>query len=502
MEKAASNFWLCYDPGQAAMVQASFPVEADPANNALAELMEGESAERLAGFVATAHLLLANAPPNLRGEWAGRQRELTERRQQLDGNLRDLEASLAFRRWVGPAWLPWNWSRFRRTYRRDSASGIAGKRQAVASLSEAVRQAEQASADAQRRQTERAGWERDHATELIQGTIAAMELDYRAANELDQLADQPPAYLVRQLGPPPVDPIGRQLWCRGARIVETFRAEHSVADLDHALGKAPPPGDWRRHAHDQAVASLQDLQPRLSAARYHAPGSTLLPDIPDSSGNPGVLLPQRPRELPHLRLLQPPSTPAGDRFPPAASPAPAPSAAADPSGPADHAGVRFLAEIVEGAFDPEGLDFLERRLDRMDQAADLETQRQAARTRAALDEFRSTLQHPTQPGTGGSEPMATRTRIASLAYLLHKLIGPNALDAFLRGLDSAAHPVSRLSGAEQARRAQWAQWIREDLALLASVDGSRQLHHPTYHDKGHQFPDPDTDPDHDFDPGA
>ena len=78
-------------------------------------------------------------------------------------------------------------------------------------------------------------------------------LDYTRADRVVALADEPPQYLVEQLGPPPGSSAGRAVWCHYALGVE--------ATLDRGDGASPPSTGWTQQT--QAARAAITIADRL-----------------------------------------------------------------------------------------------------------------------------------------------------------------------------------------------------------------------------------------------
>jgi hypothetical protein len=118
-------------------------------------------------------------------------------------------------------------------------------------------------AAASRAQTQRRVWDVRHAEVVATGRVAAHELLQREHEALGALEANPPEHLLTELGQPPAGRVGRDLWRRGARLIEGYRTHHEIGDPLHAFGRAPEDRQQRarlatvRQALDRIKDSLQ-----------------------------------------------------------------------------------------------------------------------------------------------------------------------------------------------------------------------------------------------------
>lgn len=72
----------------------------------------------------------------------------------------------------------------------------------------------------------------------------------------------PPAYVVKELGERPIDPVKAKAWDDGVRSIESYRSERGITDSGRALGREPE-GSRDRLAHDRARDAIHEAQRRL-----------------------------------------------------------------------------------------------------------------------------------------------------------------------------------------------------------------------------------------------
>jgi conjugative relaxase-like TrwC/TraI family protein len=92
--------------------------------------------------------------------------------------------------------------------------------------------------------------------------IAAHLLDDRSAQALTAARIEPPAYIVKELGPRPTDPAKARAWDHGVQGVERYRLEHGVKDKGSAFGHEPQDAGARA-AQKAAQRRLAEAQRRL-----------------------------------------------------------------------------------------------------------------------------------------------------------------------------------------------------------------------------------------------
>jgi hypothetical protein len=93
--------------------------------------------------------------------------------------------------------------------------------------------------------------------------ISGELLAKREERMLLALRISPPAYVVKELGERPTDPVKAKAWDDGVRGIESYRSEHAVTDRLSALGREPERGSWDRLAHDRAQDRIREAQRRL-----------------------------------------------------------------------------------------------------------------------------------------------------------------------------------------------------------------------------------------------
>jgi len=96
-----------------------------------------------------------------------------------------------------------------------------------------------------------------------QREIADQLLAARSAQALTTVRIEPPAYIVKELGERPEDPIKARAWDRGVQGVERYRLEHGVRDMGSAFGREPQDTVTR----EAAQRSLAETQRRLGLER-------------------------------------------------------------------------------------------------------------------------------------------------------------------------------------------------------------------------------------------
>jgi hypothetical protein len=92
--------------------------------------------------------------------------------------------------------------------------------------------------------------------------IATQLLDARSAQALTAARIEPPAYIVKELGPRPADSTKARAWDRGVQGVERYRLEHGVKDKGSAFGREPQDA-VARAAQKAAQRRLAEAQRRL-----------------------------------------------------------------------------------------------------------------------------------------------------------------------------------------------------------------------------------------------
>jgi conjugative relaxase-like TrwC/TraI family protein len=92
--------------------------------------------------------------------------------------------------------------------------------------------------------------------------IAGQLLDTRSAQALAAARIEPPAYIVKELGPRPADPAKVRAWDRGVQGIEGYRLENGVKDTCNAFGREPQDAAARA-AREAARRRLIEAQRRL-----------------------------------------------------------------------------------------------------------------------------------------------------------------------------------------------------------------------------------------------
>ena len=180
--------------------------------------------------VHAAALLAGFWPPNRSGELvAARRRHATLERYAQEQRLL-LDTARPRQTRPGLAITP------RARAARAAVKAIVGMHeQALERLHERLVHAAHEIARLERAQDAYLAWRTEHAPVVARGQAAAQVLSARAERLLDQLAVDPPAYLMVELGPPPANPEGRAAWRRGARALEQYRAAYRIDDPERTL---------------------------------------------------------------------------------------------------------------------------------------------------------------------------------------------------------------------------------------------------------------------------
>jgi hypothetical protein len=97
--------------------------------------------------------------------------------------------------------------------------------------------------------------------------IAEQLLATRSAQALTAARIKPPAYIVKELGERPADPIKARTWDRGVQGIERYRLEHGVRDRGSAFGRESQDTVTR----EAAQRSLAEAQRRLGLERQLTP---------------------------------------------------------------------------------------------------------------------------------------------------------------------------------------------------------------------------------------
>jgi hypothetical protein len=121
----------------------------------------------------------------------------------------------------------------------------------------------------------RLDWDHTHKTTLAEARIAASELRRRELQALLQLAHDPPAYLLGELGRPPTAEPVRTAWLGGARAIVAYRTTHAI-DGPEPLGPSPADPLMRIH-HRIATRHLDHAKQQLQRAVVERPERSLPP---------------------------------------------------------------------------------------------------------------------------------------------------------------------------------------------------------------------------------
>lgn len=92
--------------------------------------------------------------------------------------------------------------------------------------------------------------------------LADQLLTQRSGQALTAARIAPPAYIVKELGERPADPVKARAWDRGVQGIESYRLERGVTDAGHAFGREPVSGP-ERAAREAAQRRLAEAQRRL-----------------------------------------------------------------------------------------------------------------------------------------------------------------------------------------------------------------------------------------------
>jgi conjugative relaxase-like TrwC/TraI family protein len=188
--------------------------------------------------------------------------ELRQEQARLRGYQRD-ELS-----WLVDARDRLHQGRPRRGERRRLQAAIPGRQETLAHLGRRLDDIDQRLADLDAQQAAQAAWDRDHAAPLGEALIYGRELSHRELAQAVQLEQDPPGYLVAELGGRPATVAGRAAWRAAAVAIHTYRTDHDLDDPANALGPAPtdPAGqlEWAAAARliqnaTQAIESVDGL---------------------------------------------------------------------------------------------------------------------------------------------------------------------------------------------------------------------------------------------------
>ena len=180
--------------------------------------------------VHAAALLAGSWPPNRSRELAAARSRHVKLERYAEEQRLLLDAAQPRRAWPGLAITP------RARAARAAVRAIIGKHeQALDRLHERLANAAREIARLERAQDAYVDWRAEHGRFVAQGQATGQVLQAREDRLLDELAVYPPAYLLVELGPPPVNPEGRAAWRRGARALECYRATYRIDDPHRTL---------------------------------------------------------------------------------------------------------------------------------------------------------------------------------------------------------------------------------------------------------------------------
>lgn len=110
-------------------------------------------------------------------------------------------------------------------------------------------------------------------------------LQERETRLLEDLAVNPPPYLLAELGQPPTNRDGRIAWLRGAHAIECFRANNQITDVDDAFGPplASEPSDPAR-----VRELLDDVRQAITESLVRQLDQNL--EVPAVDDDPGFLV--------------------------------------------------------------------------------------------------------------------------------------------------------------------------------------------------------------------
>jgi hypothetical protein len=167
-------------------------------------------------------------------------------------------------------------------YRQEVATADRGLRQGTSEMMQCqphqeclpgrLQELDATIAQVERAQDDRATWDARHAQVLVTGRLAAEELAQREHQVLLALEQDPPDYLVAELGRPPGDRAGRATWQRGMRIIERLRTCHEIDDPARPFGRHR---DATQQAHLARIRYELDLV--KDGLRRHGPAPPALP---------------------------------------------------------------------------------------------------------------------------------------------------------------------------------------------------------------------------------
>lgn len=223
------------------------------------------STAALRDLVLDAAGLLFEQPPN----WSGELATTTSRYAELERCAQEQRELLAAARTRlsqrGVAITP-----RARAARAAINASIGEREQAVTRLEQRLADTAREVALLQQAQEGYRAWHDEAAPLLAQGQAAAQVLQGREERLLDELAAAPPAYLLAELGNPPVNPEGHAAWRDGARAVERFRATYRIYDLDRTFAGDVPAvviTGRRQEARERMAKAWDRARQEVDAAR-------------------------------------------------------------------------------------------------------------------------------------------------------------------------------------------------------------------------------------------
>jgi hypothetical protein len=130
-------------------------------------------------------------------------------------------------------------------------------------------------AGARRAWQQRAAWTTRHAEALAVGQLAAEELGLREHQALAALEEDPPPYLLAELGPPPAGTSGMKSWRHGVGLIERHRTRYEVGDPARAFGHGRDPA-----ARDHEALTRRQVDLVRGALQLGADDRLALPEPP------------------------------------------------------------------------------------------------------------------------------------------------------------------------------------------------------------------------------
>jgi conjugative relaxase-like TrwC/TraI family protein len=149
----------------------------------------------------------------------------------------------------------------RRSERRRVQAGAGEREQRLAQLGRRLSDVDQRLADLDAQRAAQAAWDRDHAEPLGEAVVFGRELSHRELAEAVQLEQDPPGYLIADLGGRPDTAAGRAAWRAAAIAIQSYRSTHDVEDPASALGPAPTDPEL----HREWAAAMQLTQTATQA---------------------------------------------------------------------------------------------------------------------------------------------------------------------------------------------------------------------------------------------